>query len=478
MDTRELMADAYRLSRDDLIVFKRLFMPVEDEEEKPPAWFHYEWCDILLNGKKHYAVEGFRESGKSSYVLRAFPIHCLVFPSKQRQYIVVIMSNQRRASRKLKEIANEYLTNDLFNLNLVKVNEQSEKAFEVVVSDNGQEITLRIEAYGKGGSVRGLNWNDHRPNIVLIDDPQDISDAQSDTIQDTDYEWFLSDVIFLSKKSRIFFIGNNLGEKCLIERVISNKELLDFETARIPIMNEEGQSNWEERYPVEDIIDEKEKWRRLGELEIWEREKMCIAISPDRQMFKKEYFKYYAPNELKLEGCSVYIAVDLAISEKETADYTSICAVAVNGENQWFVLDIDYGRYDPSQTIDAIFKMVTKYRPIYVGVEKVAYQASVKHYLEKEMPKRNIWFTVKDLEAQGKKELRISVLQPRFKTGNIWFPMGANFLTELESELLSFPKGLHDDLPDSLSYISQIAIPPVNSFDTVATDDIPFGGAL
>ena len=298
------------------------------------------------------------------------------------------------------------------------------------------------------------------------------------TIQDTDYEWFLSDVIFLSKKSRIFFIGNNLGEKCLIERVISNKELLDFEAARIPIMNEKGQSNWEERYPVEDIIDEKEKWRRLGELEIWEREKMCIAISPDRQMFKKEYFKYYAPNELKLEGCSVYIAVDLAISEKETADYTSICAVAVNGENQWFVLDIDYGRYDPSQTIDAIFKMVTKYRPIYVGVEKVAYQASVKHYLEKEMPKRNIWFTVKDLEAQGKKELRISVLQPRFKTGNIWFPMGANFLTELESELLSFPKGLHDDLPDSLSYISQIAIPPVNSFDTVATDDIPFGGAL
>ena len=94
------------------------------------------------------------------------------------------------------------------------------------------------------------------------------------------------------------------------------------------------------------------------------------------------------------------------------------------------------------------------------------------------MPKRNIWFTVKDLEAQGKKELRISVLQPRFKTGNIWFPMGANFLTELESELLSFPKGLHDDLPDSLSYISKIAIPPVNSFDTVATDDIPFGGAL
>ena len=197
-------------------------------------------------------------------------------------------------------------------------------------------------------------------------------------------------------------------------------------------------------YPVEAVEKEKEDWRNLGKLDIWEREKMCIAISPDRQLFKKEYFMYYDPKALRLEDCSVFTAVDLAISEKETADFTSICTVAVNGDNHWFILDIDYGRYDPSQTIDAIFNQVQKYHPIYVGVEKVAYQAAVKHYLEKDMPKRNIWFTVKDLAAQSKKELRIANLQPRFKAHTVWFPMGAQFLTELESELLSFPKGVHD----------------------------------
>ena len=415
----------------------------------------------------------------STFVLRAFPLYRLTYPTKKANYIVFIMANQTKASKQLKEIADTYVSNEFLSLNLVKVKQQSDKAFECIVTDeNGEEVRVRMEAYGKGSSIRGLLWGDKRPDIIIIDDPQDVEDSLSDTIQTNDYDWFLSDAYFLGKRTRIFMIGNNLGEKCLIEQVINNKDLLKFNALRIPVMNENGESNWAERFPVEEILEEKEAWRALGKLDIWEREKMCIAISPERQTFKKEYFMYYAPTELKLEDCSIYTTVDLAISQKESADYTVVCTVAVNSDNKWFILDIDFDRYDPSQTIDAIFRAVQKYKPLYVGVEKVAYQASVKHYLEKEMPKRNIWFTVKDLEASSRKELRIATLQPRFKSGSVWFPMGAKFLTELESELQSFPKGLHDDLVDALAYISQIALPPVGNFSSVSTADIPLGGAM
>ena len=476
-DADKQIAEAFRRGKENIVTFNRLFLPVEDEVE--PAWFHYLWSDILLNGDKHFAIEGFRESAKSTFVLRAFPLYRLTYPTKKANYIVFIMANQTKASKQLKEIAKTYTTNEFLSLNLVKVEQQSDKAFECIVTDeNGQEVTVLMEAYGKGSSIRGLLWGDKRPDIIIIDDPQDVEDSLSDTIQNNDYDWFLSDAYFLGKQTRIFMIGNNLGEKCLIEQVINNKELLKFNALRIPVMNENGESNWAERFPVEEILEEKEAWRALGKLDIWEREKMCIAISPERQMFKKEYFMYYAPNELKLEDCSIYTTVDLAISQKESADYTVVCTVAVNPDNKWFILDIDFNRYDPSQTIDAIFRAVQKYRPLYVGVEKVAYQASVKHYLEKEMPKRNIWFSVKDLEASSRKELRIATLQPRFKSGNVWFPMGAKFLTELESELQSFPKGLHDDLIDALAYISQIALPPVNNYSSVSTADIPLGGAM
>ena len=473
----EQLAEIYDRCKNDLVLFRQMFLPVDNEVK--PAWFHYKWGDVLLNGKRHYAVEGFRESSKTSIVLRAFPLHALVFPSKKKQYIVFIMANQRAASRRLKDIAEEYTSNELMNLNLIRIKEQSEKAFEIVVKDeNGEEITIRMEAYGKGSSVRGLNNKDRRPDIILIDDPQDLEDSLSDTVQKSDYQWFLSDVYFLGKNTRIFFIGNNLGEKCIIEQVISNKEELDFDAERIPVLNEEGQSNWEEMYPVTAINEEREKWRKLGQLDIWEREKLCIAISPESQIFKKEYFRYYDPHTISLEECSVFVACDLAISEKETADFTSVCAVAVNPDNHWFLLEIDYGRWDPTRTIDTIFQMVQKYRPIYVGIEKVAYQAALIHFVEKEMIKRNTWFTVKPLEAKEKKEIRIAALQPRFKAGTLWFPMGQDFLVELESEFLSFPKSLHDDLIDSLAHISAIASPPVGTFGTVSTADIPMGGAM
>ena len=127
-----------------------MFLPIEDEVE--PAWFHYKWSDILLHEKKHFAIEGFRESAKSSYVLRAFPLYRLTYPSKKANYIVFIMANQTKASKQLKEIAETYVSNEFLSLNLVKVKQQSEKAFECVVTDEkGEEmvkVLLSVVYYG------------------------------------------------------------------------------------------------------------------------------------------------------------------------------------------------------------------------------------------------------------------------------------------------------------------------------------------
>ena len=193
---------------------------------------------------------------------------------------------------------------------------------------------------------------------------------------------------------------------------------------------------------------------------------MNQPIAPETQVFKREYFKYYNPKDLKWRenNYSVFTTVDLAISEAYTADYTAIVTVAVSPQNHWFILDIDYGRYDPSKTIEAIFRAVVKYQPLKVGIEKVAYQQALAHFLEKEMVKRNQFFEVVPLKAQKAKELRIQSLQPRFKAGTIWFPVNADFLAELESELLMFPRGKHDDLIDALAYMEQIATPPINYF--------------
>ena len=114
----------------------------------------------------------------------------------------------------------------------------------------------------------------------------------------------------------------------------------------------------------------------------------------------------------------------------------------------------------PSTTMDAIFSAVQKWRPLTVGIEAVAYQSALQHFLEKEMPQRGIFFRMTPLKAGKSKELRIDTLQPRFAVGSVWFKSGAVWLSEIESELLAYPHGAHDDVIDALAYVEQIAAKP------------------
>lgn len=456
----EQEAKALEMAYNSLVDFRRIYMPAPDESD--PAPFHHQWSDILLRGKKHFAVEAFRESAKSVLVIRAHTMYRLVFPSEAYNFIVIIMANQTLASARLKDIVADYKSDPKLCANLVEVKKDNEKTFEAVVKDiYGKPINVRIDAYGKGSSVRGLLHGETRPKLIIIDDPQDLEDSNSEGVLEKDYNWFLSDIIFLGQKSRIFMIGNNLGESCLIERVIANKEYLGFDTQRLPILYE-GESQWPSKYTLEFIDRERETFEKLGKIDTWYRERMCESISPDSQLFKEEYFKVFSWSDLKIPQLNIFITVDLAISQKKTADYTSIMVVGVNQDNHWFLLDCSYGRYDPTQTIEEIFRLVGKWNPQKVGVEKVAYQAAMSHFLEKEMPRRNMFFTIEQLRAARRKEERIAALQPRFAAGAIWRPTDAGaWWEEMKGELLAFPNGIHDDLIDSLAYVEQIAVSPV-----------------
>ena len=437
-----------------LISFRDEFIP--STEDVKPADFHYDWSNILLNGTSHFAIEAFRESAKTQIVIRANLLHALTFPQNKRSYLVIICATQTIASKKLQEASREFLgSSDMSGL-VSEVRDNSGLALEVHYH-NGAKV--RIEAYGKGASVRGLSWGSKRPDLVIIDDPQDNEDARSETVTSTDWDWFLSDVFFLGQSTRIFLIGNNLGERCIIEQVIQNADRLNFMARRIPILNDDGQSTWPAKWPTSLIEKDREEWAALGKTDIWYRERMCQCISPDSQKFKREYFKYY--DKIKdLSSLNIYTTVDLAISQKTNADYSAIITVGVNSEGHWFVLDLEYGRYDPSTTIDAIFSAVNTWHPLSVGIEAVAYQAALQHFLEKEMPRRGLFFRIQPLKAEKKKEIRIDNIQPRFSVGTVWFKRNAPWVDKLQGELLAYPHGAHDDCIDALAYMEQMTVTP------------------
>ena len=454
-----------------LVRFREEFIPSKNDVE--PARFHHEWSDILLHGDRHFAIEAFRESAKTQIVIRANLLHALCYPQATRSYLIVICATQRTASKKLQEVSREFFASAEMSSLVSDVPENSGLALEVSYH-TGQRV--RLEAYGKGAAVRGLSWGAKRPDLVIIDDPQDEEDARSETVTETDWDWFLSDVFFLGQESRIFLIGNNLGERCIIEQVFANADKLNFTTRRIPIITSEGKSAWSQKFPLREIERERDEWAGMGKNDLWYRNKMCECISPDSQKFKREYFKYY--DEIDVNGMNIFTTVDLAISQKPNADYSAVVTVGVNSAGHWFVLDIEYGRYDPTTTMDAIFAAVAKWRPLAVGIEVVAYQAALQHFLEKEMPHRGLFFRLQPLKAEKKKEIRIDALQPRFAVGTVWFKSRALWLEKLESELLAYPHGAHDDIIDALAYMEQMVTEPFKRRGGAAENWNPIAGKM
>ena len=468
----EALIDSEKRAYESLVDFRKEFIPSKDDVK--PAKFHYEWSNILLNGKENFAIEAFRESAKTQIVIRANLLHALTYSMEHRSYLVIICATQTRAGQLLQSVSREFLANKDMSGLVAEVKDNSDHALQIYYQDGS---VVRIEAYGKGAAVRGLSWGSKRPDLVIIDDPQDNDDAKSETVTENDWNWFLSDVYFLGQSTRIFLIGNNLGERCIIEQVFKNAKYLKFTTRKIPILDANNQSAWPSKYSLEAILEDKANWEKVGKTDIWYRERMCECISPDSQKFKKEYFKYY-DKQPDLSDMNIYTTVDLAISQKVNADYSAIVTVGVNSAGHWFVLDIEYGRYDPTTTIDAIFSAVKKWRPLCVGIEVVAYQAALQHFLEKEMPRRGIFFRIQPLKAEKKKEIRIDSLQPRFAVGTVWFRRGAVWLEKLESELLAYPHGAHDDVIDALAYVEQIATSPYEYEGRLNDDWNPIAGSM
>ena len=94
------------------------------------------------------------------------------------------------------------------------------------------------------------------------------------------------------------------------------------------------------------------------------------------------------------------------------------------------------------------------------------------------MPRRGIFFRIQPLKAEKKKEIRIDSIQPRFAVGTIWFKNGAVWLEKLESELLAYPHGAHDDVIDALAYVEQIASSPFQYSKVVNNDWNPVAGSM
>jgi phage terminase large subunit-like protein len=197
-------------------------------------------------------------------------------------------------------------------------------------------------------------------------------------------------------------------------------------------------------------------------------------------VFKEEWLKYSNPNK---DVGSWYMACDLAgfeaagsanvASSKKRLDNSAISIVKVSDEGKWFVQKIEYGRWDVRETAVRILKNIREYRPTMIGIERGTTMNAVMPYLQDLMRKNQVFAHIYPVSHnnQAKNDRIVWALQGLFEHGRITLnEVGKDVKNSWQykflDEYLMFPtKNVHDDLIDSLSYISQLAITTYNSYD-------------
>jgi phage terminase large subunit-like protein len=278
----------------------------------------------------------------------------------------------------------------------------------------------------------------------------------------------------MSPDAGILYLGNYITEygniQFLIDRAKTDHKI---KVLNIPVMIE-GQPTWPSKYALTDEeakatgrVSIEDKQRQLGPY-VFSYEMMNQPVDEALAEFKKEWMQKVSEDSLAHVQFNTFITIDPAASKKDHADFTGITINRVSKDNKWYVKTQQL-KMNSSEIIDHMFYLVETYKPELIGIEETVFTLAMQPFLEDEMAKRGKWFVVTPLKHNGvNKEQRIRGLIPRMANRGIFF-VGDN--DALFNEMRVFPRGMNDDVLDSLAYQEQIAYKPYDNRMLGLVDD-------
>ena len=193
---------------------------------------------------------------------------------------------------------------------------------------------------------------------------------------------------------------------------------------------------------------------------------------PEGGLLKRSWIKYYDEMELpSLDSLRIYQAWDLAISTKETADYTVCTTVGVSKDNKIYVLDWYRSRIDFPTQVKMVKSQAQKWNPYQIAIESNAYQQALPQQL-----KQTSMLPIKEVKRTVDKVTRILSGFVHFENGKVLLPDNHLQIENFLNEYIYFPQGKHDDMLDSMELALQIATKPLIALDPymIIGGKIPF----
>ena len=349
-----------------------------------------------------------RGIGKSTALTVIRAIFELVLNPNLR--ILIVSNTQLQAEIFLREIKQHFEANSRFIEifgNLVgtkwdskEINVKTRKTFAKESS---------ISCCGVGGAIIGRHYD-----LIIGDDLVDEENSRTDLQRERFKIWFYKSLDpTLEPDGRMFIHGTRYYPSDHYGHLIKYDE--QYKCRSYPAISKKRDGHrttlWPEKMSLE-WLDAKKK--AMGSALFATQYQNDVSLL-EGKIFRYEDMKFY--DDLPREGLRIFQGVDLAIKQKETADYFVICTIGKDQYNNIYLIDIFYKRLTFLQQTEAIKKRFELFKPLRVYIEANAYQDSQSQVLLSTTDVRVVpIITLKD------KVTRAWHLAHKFESGQVFFP--------------------------------------------------------
>ncbi|MGA0610083.1 terminase large subunit domain-containing protein [Caldimonas sp. KR1-144] len=372
---------------------------------------------------------------------------------------------------------------------------------ETRLSDESQAVEAWRTTTGGGYTAAGVGTGitGKGAHVLIVDDPvKDMEAADSQVIRDGTWEWYLS-----TAYTRIAPGGGVLGIQTRwhdddwsgrIILAMQTGEGEQFEVVSYPAINELGDEYLlpddtiaqlppgaavpegaellrvinsalhPARYDIAHLQRIKKNFVAAGQARMWSALYQQNPMPDEGAFFKREMFKYVAHAPDHKNG-RIFQAWDFSITEKETSDWiVGACMLQDEFDN---VYELDTVRFkvdeDGFALVDAIIDFHERWGAWLVGFEDGQIFKSIKAILKRRLAERRVTMNYQTLTPLTDKMVRAGPLRGRMQMGKLFFLQHASFRATVDTELLRFPGGKHDDTVDAYAWCMRLILehPPL-----------------
>lgn len=357
--------------------------------------------------------------------------------------------------RRVRSIVRDERYRDAFGVSL---SQESQAAGRWALNDDTEYY-----AVGVGGSITSF-----RADGAILDDPvKGREEAESETIRNKVKEWYNSDFWTRLKPGAFVVLimtrwhEDDLGG-WLLEMQKQGGEKWDV--LSLPMICESnddamgraiGEPLWPEWFTAEMLTQARRDVRNWSSL-------YQQRPSPETgAYFDLKWFKHYdtLPDNLRIYGASDYAVTDGG------GDYTVHGVFGLDTQDNIYVIDWWRGQKASLDWVEQLILMIKAHKPVTWFEEGGVIFKSLDPLISKRQRETQAYCTRKQIIRTKSKEMSAQAIRGRMQQGKVLFPQNPSWVTDLKSEMLSFPAGKHDDQVDVMALIG-LAIGEMSNIGT------------